>query len=250
MQKGELKLADFGLARAFGIPVRSYSHEVVILSCSRVALLLRCMSPLALHVSTRAAQVVTLWYRAPDVLMGSRKYRCAACCHTHVHAHVYVFALSARCVCSTPIDMWSAGCIFAGTVGSFEHVRSHASLSVVVQRWRPAGRCFLASTCRMNCCAYSKCSAHQLKRCVCCVVSFDICCIVNDAVFALASLSRGLACRRCPSITPIRRCIRRCRSRPLCRCVRVCVSACVCVCVFDVCRRRNCRPTHACASRV
>jgi cyclin-dependent kinase len=27
-QDGELKLADFGLARAFGIPVRSYTHEV------------------------------------------------------------------------------------------------------------------------------------------------------------------------------------------------------------------------------
>ena len=27
-QKGELKLADFGLARAFGIPVRIYSAEV------------------------------------------------------------------------------------------------------------------------------------------------------------------------------------------------------------------------------
>jgi cyclin-dependent kinase len=59
-REGELKLADFGLARAFGIPVRSYTHEVV-----------------------------TLWYRAPDVLMGSRKY-------------------------STPVDMWSIGCIFAG----------------------------------------------------------------------------------------------------------------------------------------
>ena len=44
-REGELKLADFGLARAFGIPVRSFTHEVV-----------------------------TLWYRAPDVLMGSRKY--------------------------------------------------------------------------------------------------------------------------------------------------------------------------------
>jgi serine/threonine protein kinase len=32
--------------------------------------------------------VVTLWYRAPDVLLGSRKY-------------------------STPIDVWSIGCIFA-----------------------------------------------------------------------------------------------------------------------------------------
>ena len=43
-REGELKLADFGLARAFGIPVRNYTHEVV-----------------------------TLWYRAPDVLLGSRK---------------------------------------------------------------------------------------------------------------------------------------------------------------------------------
>ncbi|KAI8055990.1 protein serine/threonine kinase [Syncephalis plumigaleata] len=58
-KKGELKLGDFGLARAFGIPVRSYSHEVV-----------------------------TLWYRPPDVLMGSRQY-------------------------STSIDLWSVGCIFA-----------------------------------------------------------------------------------------------------------------------------------------
>jgi len=58
-KRGDLKLADFGLARAFGIPVRTFSHEVV-----------------------------TLWYRAPDVLLGSTKY-------------------------STQIDMWSAGCIFA-----------------------------------------------------------------------------------------------------------------------------------------
>ncbi|CAK9040712.1 unnamed protein product [Durusdinium trenchii] len=62
LEEGSLKLADFGLARAFGIPVRSYTHEVV-----------------------------TLWYRAPDVLMGSRKY-------------------------STPVDIWSVGCIFAEMV--------------------------------------------------------------------------------------------------------------------------------------
>jgi len=63
-KEGELKLADFGLARAFGIPVRSYTHEVV-----------------------------TLWYRAPDVLMGSRKY-------------------------STPVDLWSVGCIFGEMASS------------------------------------------------------------------------------------------------------------------------------------
>lgn len=49
-REGELKLADFGLARAFGIPVRSYTHEVV-----------------------------TLWYRAPDVLLGSRYAHVCVC---------------------------------------------------------------------------------------------------------------------------------------------------------------------------
>ncbi|KAL4247686.1 protein kinase superfamily protein [Abortiporus biennis] len=61
-QYDNLKLADFGLARAFGIPMRTYTHEVV-----------------------------TLWYRAPEVLLGSRHY-------------------------STAIDMWSVGCIFAEMV--------------------------------------------------------------------------------------------------------------------------------------
>jgi len=45
-------------ARAFGIPLRPYTHEVV-----------------------------TLWYRAPEILLGSKNY-------------------------STPVDIWSIGCIF------------------------------------------------------------------------------------------------------------------------------------------
>lgn len=52
-----IKIADFGLARSFGLPLKSYTHEVV-----------------------------TLWYRAPEVLLGSKVY-------------------------STAIDMWSVGCI-------------------------------------------------------------------------------------------------------------------------------------------
>lgn len=58
----KLKLADFGLARAFGIPVRQFTHEVI-----------------------------TLWYRAPEILLGSKHY-------------------------STPVDLWSIGCIFAEMV--------------------------------------------------------------------------------------------------------------------------------------
>lgn len=56
---GVVKIADFGLARGFGIPVTNYSNEVV-----------------------------TLWYRAPDVLLGNKEYM-------------------------TTIDIWSIGCIFA-----------------------------------------------------------------------------------------------------------------------------------------
>lgn len=55
--RGELKIGDFGLARVYGIPVAGFSSEVV-----------------------------TLWYRAPDVLLGSTTY-------------------------SYAIDMWSVGCI-------------------------------------------------------------------------------------------------------------------------------------------
>lgn len=58
-QDGIIKLADFGLARAFGVPVRVLTHEVV-----------------------------TLWYRAPEVLLGAQRYSC-------------------------PVDIWSVGCIFA-----------------------------------------------------------------------------------------------------------------------------------------
>ena len=54
-----LKIADLGLGRAFSVPVKSYTHEIV-----------------------------TLWYRAPEVLLGGSHY-------------------------STPVDIWSIGCIFA-----------------------------------------------------------------------------------------------------------------------------------------
>lgn len=55
----EIKIADFGLARVEGIPVKKYSHEAV-----------------------------TLWYRSPDVILGSTNYGLA-------------------------VDMWSVGCIMA-----------------------------------------------------------------------------------------------------------------------------------------
>lgn len=52
-----LKVADFGLARAYSLPVPKYTHEVV-----------------------------TVWYRAPEILLGSVLY-------------------------SVPVDIWSIGCV-------------------------------------------------------------------------------------------------------------------------------------------
>ncbi|KAK9843757.1 hypothetical protein WJX81_005040 [Elliptochloris bilobata] len=57
--RGELKICDMGLARQYGSPLQPYTHNVV-----------------------------TLWYRAPELLLGVKKY-------------------------STPIDVWSVGCIMA-----------------------------------------------------------------------------------------------------------------------------------------
>ncbi|CAI0381085.1 unnamed protein product [Linum tenue] len=57
--RGELKICDFGLARQYGSPLKPYTQ-----------------------------MVVTLWYRAPELLLGAQQY-------------------------STAIDMWSLGCIMA-----------------------------------------------------------------------------------------------------------------------------------------
>lgn len=56
--KGELKLADFGLAREYGEPIKPLTPKVV-----------------------------TLWYRAPELLLGVAQY-------------------------TTAIDLWGVGCIF------------------------------------------------------------------------------------------------------------------------------------------
>jgi len=56
---GELKLADFGLARTQAYPARRYTHEVI-----------------------------TMWYRCPEILLGQEAY-------------------------TNAVDIWSVGCIMA-----------------------------------------------------------------------------------------------------------------------------------------
>ena len=59
---GIIKIADFGLARAYGLTSDALTHEVV-----------------------------TLWYRAPEIILGQTDY-------------------------SLPVDVWSIGCIFSEMV--------------------------------------------------------------------------------------------------------------------------------------
>lgn len=58
-----LQVGDFGLAREYGSPLKQYTPIVV-----------------------------TLWYRAPELLLGAKEYSC-------------------------PIDAWSIGCIFGELLG-------------------------------------------------------------------------------------------------------------------------------------
>jgi serine/threonine protein kinase len=53
-----VKIADFGLARTYDLPLKTYTHEVV-----------------------------TIWYRAPEILLGQNQY-------------------------GTAIDVWALGCVF------------------------------------------------------------------------------------------------------------------------------------------
>jgi len=57
-ENDEIKICDFGLARGTGVPIQTYTNEVV-----------------------------TLWYRPPDILLGSKMY-------------------------DNSIDLWSVACIF------------------------------------------------------------------------------------------------------------------------------------------
>lgn len=70
-KSGELKVADFGLARTFGYPDPRFTPKVrngfISSLASRVVVTLPVPSfPLS--------QVVTLWYRAPELLLGSPSY--------------------------------------------------------------------------------------------------------------------------------------------------------------------------------
>ncbi|KAK4779354.1 hypothetical protein SAY86_006882 [Trapa natans] len=80
-----LKIADLGLARAFTLPIKKYTHEIL-----------------------------TLWYRAPEVLLGATHY-------------------------STGVDMWSVGCIFAELINKQALFQGDSELQQLLHIFRLLG---------------------------------------------------------------------------------------------------------------
>lgn len=80
-----VKLADFGLARAYDMPLCTYTHEVV-----------------------------TLWYRAPEILLGEKHYTPA-------------------------VDVWSVGCILAELVTGKPLFRGESELDQLVKIFQIVG---------------------------------------------------------------------------------------------------------------
>lgn len=88
--RGEVKIADFGLARlhtfnisltpGVSVPAATQNMQLFTFRWEIFILFTSCCRP-------ASSQVVTLWYRAPEVLLNT----------------VYMFS----------VDIWSAGCIFA-----------------------------------------------------------------------------------------------------------------------------------------
>lgn len=83
--RGHIKLADFGLARTFNLPLRNYTHEVV-----------------------------TLWYRAPEILLGAKLYTAA-------------------------VDIWSLGCIYAEMVTSRPFLQGDSEIDQLYRIFRQFG---------------------------------------------------------------------------------------------------------------
>ncbi|XP_037283903.2 cyclin-dependent kinase 1 [Rhipicephalus microplus] len=82
---GDLKVADFGFCREFTPPVRIFTHKVG-----------------------------TLWYRAPEILMGASRY-------------------------STPVDVWSIGCIFFELLTGKTLFRGYSEIDQLFQIFRVLG---------------------------------------------------------------------------------------------------------------
>lgn len=84
-RRGVLKIADFGLARAFSVPLRKYTHEVV-----------------------------TLWYRAPEILLGQAVY-------------------------APPVDIWSVGAMFVELITKKALWRGDSEIDELYKIFRTLG---------------------------------------------------------------------------------------------------------------
>lgn len=110
--KGQLKICDFGLARQFSSFPRDYTQ-----------------------------MVVTLWYRAPELLLGTRRY-------------------------SSAIDVWSVGCIMAQLLTGHALLNGQGEIDQLRKTYdvlgNPAADSYLATLPLWSKCSHIKRSAHAV----------------------------------------------------------------------------------------
>lgn len=87
-KSGVLKLADFGLARAFSLNKNNQPNRYCVTISIRLCGHAVHYFPVYFFSPRYTNRVVTLWYRPPELLLGERNY-------------------------GPPVDMWGAGCIMA-----------------------------------------------------------------------------------------------------------------------------------------
>ncbi len=90
-------------------------------------------------VNALTHEVVTLWYRAPEVLLGTKFY-------------------------ATGVDIWSLGCIFAEMVKIFDGNKIFSIYDSHIYFRFYASLCLLATARSINCFAYFVWWVHQPKK--------------------------------------------------------------------------------------
>jgi len=108
-KNGNIKIADFGLARTFGIPTKTLTQEVV-----------------------------TLWYRAPEILLGHKYY-------------------------TEAIDIWAIGCIFAELMLNRPLFRGDSEIDVIFKIFSLCGTPSKETWNDISDCPYFKSSFPKFK---------------------------------------------------------------------------------------
>lgn len=137
-RRGDLKLADFGLARA-----KSVSLFCSVLSGWTLYIIFYIY--FQVPTKTYSHEVVTLWYRPPDVLLGTTDYSTQidmwlvdwslSCCNKHINLHCIAGVLAVFCMKWLLEDHFSPAETLMSSCNSFSGHWEHPG-PICTQHWQ------------------------------------------------------------------------------------------------------------------